>query len=230
MQCIKEIIDLKPRYKIFQLIKKYPGLHQKAIIKKSNYSEGTVRYHLDYFEKKELVSVSLTDKYKRYYVKDLISQKEKELLNVLRKKIPQNITLYIMIYMAGSRVKISRSLEIHPKLVEYHLKNLVEAGVLKQIDTEKGIIKIQTKFETISKEFKISNNEVLYTLKDFYEIYNFFIKYSSNFIDKKLINDCLDWIDFLSDTVFPNKRKSTKSQIDKIENVLYNVFPHPYYS
>ena len=55
MESVESIIELKTRHLIYQIISKYPGMHLRGIIKKSKLSEGTVRYHLQYLKRKDLI-------------------------------------------------------------------------------------------------------------------------------------------------------------------------------
>jgi len=227
MESVKNIIELKTRHSIYQIISKYPGLHLRGIIKKSKLSEGTVRYHLQYLKKKELIQTNSEDGYSRFYAKGEIGNKDKELMGVLRKENPKFIILSLLFNMAVSRAKLSKDLEESPKVIEYHLKRLVDAGLIKKVEVENGLVHVDHR-EVKIKEYQNVTNEVVYILSDYLSINDFFIVNKNWFFDKvtcELIKISID----LEKNVPPKKMKSFETGLDEAIDNFYEIFPHPYY-
>lgn len=103
----RNIFDLEQRRRIYNFILKNPGLHQREISRQMNIPFSTLRYHLKYLEKQNLLSLKNFEGNYKYFVNYKINQKEKELLNILRKEIPRRIILCIIYKrcMFANRIK-----------------------------------------------------------------------------------------------------------------------------
>ena len=86
-------LDLERRKRIFNYILKYPGLHLQDLIRRLNLSNGTVRYHLKYLEKRGLITTRANDGYVRIYVSNNIGEKQKIMIHLLRQDTPRNTRL-----------------------------------------------------------------------------------------------------------------------------------------
>jgi DNA-binding transcriptional ArsR family regulator len=227
MESVENIVELKTRHLIYQIISKYPGMHLRGIIKKSKLSEGTVRYHLQYLKRKGLIKNDCDENYIRFYIRDQIGNKDKELMGVLRKEIPKFIILSLLFNMAVSRAKLSKDLEKSPKVIEYHLKTLVDAGLIKKAKPVNGVVHVNHR-EVKIKEYQSVTNEVVYVLSDYSSINDFFIVNKKWFFDKvtcELINISID----LEKNKPPKKMKSFDTRLDETIDNFYEIFPHPYH-
>ena len=92
----------------------------------------TFLYHLRFLEKQGLIIIKTTEGYKRIYASQHIGTKEKEILNLLRKKLPQQILLYMILTTACSQIELSEELEKKPATISYHLNTLTEIGLNEQ--------------------------------------------------------------------------------------------------
>ena len=90
----ENILKLETRQKIYRYIDKNPGLHLREIQRKTNIPYGTLKHHLKYLEKHNLIKTKSENGYKRYTVSYKLSKKEKEILNLLRQEVPRYILIY----------------------------------------------------------------------------------------------------------------------------------------
>ena len=76
-------------------------------------------------------------------------------------------------------------------------------------------------------EYDPKVNEKIYILKNYEEIYQFFIRFNKSFLENKTAVDCFNWLDFLSKENFPDKTKST-DRVDLFFDKMFDIFPNPY--
>ena len=89
----EKILDLKTRKTIYNFILKYPGLHLRQLYRSFDNPESTVRYHIDYLEKRGFIIKKAEKGYIRFFVTDKIGKEEKILLTLLRNETSRNIIL-----------------------------------------------------------------------------------------------------------------------------------------
>lgn len=234
----KNILELKIRQDIYGFINKNPGLHLREISRKMNILLITIRYHLKYLEKQGLIETKSLDGFKRYYVTNKFSTKEKEIINLLRQEVPRKILLYMGFFLFCSQIKISKEFRKHPSTIDFHLKKLKKLGIIEEVYEKE--IKIRIEDDIIIKQDKM-RNERTYMFKDMEvlnAIYKFLIICKNSFSDKDAINDL-----FIIQKEILNRSKKDvikgKSHIYKkvntldcaLDNVLKfysEVFPNPY--
>ncbi|MBD3226659.1 MAG: winged helix-turn-helix transcriptional regulator [Candidatus Lokiarchaeota archaeon] len=122
-----EIRDL-----IYDLILKNPGLHLSKIAELLNMRISHVEYHLKYLEKKgNVVSIRRNSYYKRYYIKHSgFDEKDKKLIEVLRKELPLKIIIYLLKNSNAKYGDIQEYLDISAPLLSYHLNKLVKKDII----------------------------------------------------------------------------------------------------
>lgn len=227
MSKIENVIELRSRQKIYDTIKKFPGLHLRELIRKVGYSNGTVRYHLKYLKKRELIIEKIQDNYKRYFVSDEISSIEKELMGFIRQKIPRYIIINIMFNMAASRTKISSDLEESPEVVGYHLQKLYDAGIIKKAKVENGYISFNDA-KVKYKEYNAKTSEVVYILSDYPKINDFFI-IKKDWFEDAITAELIKYSIELEKNIPPKKLRSFETSLNEIIELLKDIFYNPYW-
>ena len=105
MEKRKDILKLEKRREIYNFITKYPGLHMREISRRMKIPMGSLKYHLIYLKKLDII-VSINNKgYERFYIKQKVGRKEKQIINLLRQEIPKRIILLLTIPGPGERYK-----------------------------------------------------------------------------------------------------------------------------
>ena len=118
------ILELKARRGIYDFIQKFPGLHTREISRRMNTPFSTLQYHLRYLEKRELIKSKADGKYNRYYVSFQFGKKQKDILDIVRKKTPCSIIFYLLSFVVGTQADVSKSLRKHKTTVDFHLKKM----------------------------------------------------------------------------------------------------------
>ena len=134
-----EYLDLKTRGDIYNFVTQEPGLHPDEISKKMNIPQDSINYHLGYLKKLGVLAEISDDEYVRYYVAKKISEREKEMLHLLRQDVPLKIIMFLLINPEASWMSISRHLKRHPKTVSFHLKKLIAADAVETIPNGREI-------------------------------------------------------------------------------------------
>ena len=222
----QDLLKLNMRRDIFQFVLKYPGLHLRELSREMKLPYSTLEYHVNYLRKRELIVAKSEGKYQRFYVKGEVSNGEKDMMQLIRKDTPQKIVLLLLFTTCSSRKELSDNLEKHPTTIEFHLKKLMELGVVEEARVgEEGIYTNYRVTKIVAK--KPMNNEKFYLLKDPYYIYDLFITYKEKLLDDGLVGSILELFEF----TWPSEPKKVQTDNDE-EKFLKNItdiFPHPYH-
>ena len=240
-----DFLTLKVRRKIYNLILNNPGLHLRGISRKLKLPKTSLRHHLRYLEKNKLIITNYENRYKRHYISDNPSQKEKNIIALLRQEVPRHILIYLLFCIWGSKMELSRELEKYPSTIEFHMKKLKKAKLIRIDPIYKGKI-IQKKYVTnhnnerkeIIKNYIINrsrtSNEIIYTIDEEAEttIYNMLIICKKSFFDQDAINFLIKNSKKRIVEKKPHPYKIVNGQkeaIDKIIEKYYDIFPNPYH-
>ena len=226
-----KILNLKNRKKLYDFILKYPGVHLRKIIKELNFSEGTTRYHIEYLVKHNLIVKQNSDGFSRYYISDTETLKNKNLTPYIRNENSRAVIIYFFCFVCGSIKTISNVLEKDKKDVSKYIKELIKADIIEIAPVKDGLA--TTSFIRCKKmSYAPSLNEKIYRLKNPYELYDFIISYKGRFLDEGITDDILSYLDWLHKE---NKRRpvkirnANKNAFNEIEEIVFEIFPHPYY-
>ena len=225
----EEALDLKTRRSIYHFVYRYPGLHFRELCRKLHIPRSTLSYHLKYLEKRGLLITKSEGKYTCYYVSNNIGNDQKKVLPLLRREVPRNIILYLLTISCASQIELSKSLEKHPTTIEFHLKKLLDIGIIEPAPVDNKKVYIKYDGLKIVERAPIGK-EIIYRLKDPYSIYDSVILYKKKSSDKNFCNIPITQFKFWSTFDKPKtKSKSFQRSIDAFEEMIYEIFPHPYH-
>lgn len=133
---INRLLELEVRRRIYEFVKKHPGLHLREISRKLNLSQVLTEYHLSVLIKNELVIALEIEHYKRYYPQGkigngvLIEPDTKLKLSLLRKRVPLLIVLYLIENDIGTVTELSKNINVSPSTISYHITRMVNLKIL----------------------------------------------------------------------------------------------------
>jgi len=222
------LLELKTREQIYDFIHKYPGLHLREILRKLDLSDGTIRYHLKYLEKHDIIIKKIEDGYSRFYATNDVSNGNKKILQLMRKQVPRNIMLYLLTSTYASQKNLSDELAKTPSTIKFHLKKLIEMKIIEEATKGKGFI--FTKYKKVKKMgYTPQGREIVYMLKNPYLIYDLFVCYKNKLFDNGTTGEMLDLFDWLASYEEKPKRiKDKKKSAKDVEDLLYELFPLPF--
>ncbi len=134
-----EALELETRKKIYETVKKFPGLHLRELARQLGLSVPLVDYHLNFLEKYGIVTGISDEQYRRFYPKDpigavektdVLSSDEKRIVALLRQRIPLQIVLFIMKKGSAQHKEMVPVMGISPSTLSHHLNKLQRRGVL----------------------------------------------------------------------------------------------------
>jgi DNA-binding transcriptional ArsR family regulator len=224
----KDTLKIKNREEIFNFIDKYPGIHLRMIFNKLDISDGTIRYHIKYLLRKNLIFSYRKDGYTRYYVNNNDNIKNKAVLSYLRNENTRAIIVFFYYFNCGSLTTISKTLDKDKKDISNHLKRLIKDGIIEQAPVEKSYVFPSYKNGKKMK-YVPSNAEKMYRLKYPYELYELLIVLRDNFLDDGSARETIDLLKWLYNRNFPTILQNSKETYKRIEEVLLDICPHPYH-
>ncbi len=143
----EDTLALETRRNIYTLILTYPGLHEREMARKLQMSLSTLDYHLHYLEKREIIVSKKDGRYTRYFVSRKIGAQDKRTISLLRQKTPRNIVLFLLLNPKALHKEICNEIKKSPSTISFHLKKLIDAGIISAISIGRG-----TAYEVINAE------------------------------------------------------------------------------
>jgi len=125
-----EDIVLENRRSIYRYIGNHPGSHLRKISRELDMKMGTLRYHLDYLEKKELLTSRKEANLKVYFQAKKIGFKHRNISPLLQQKRFRDIALVIIDAPGSSHRTISGKLQIKPSTLSKYMKILEDRRVV----------------------------------------------------------------------------------------------------
>lgn len=131
-------LDQDVRRGVYDHVKEYPGLHLSQIARGVDLTTNHVKYHLRVLEKNDLVTSIRQDGYWRFFAKEngtpltreTVDNNEKQILSLLRKPVPLQITMYLLEHGEANNKGIADAVDVSPSTSHYHLQTMREAGML----------------------------------------------------------------------------------------------------
>lgn len=128
--------ELDTRRRIYEQIKKSPGIHFREIERRLNVVVGNLQYHLQYLEKKKLIVASNDDDYVRYFAVDKnLNEKERKILSLLRRSSCRHILVQLLKNPDLNNKDLSSAVGLSPSTISWNLNKLVETGVIERKKT-----------------------------------------------------------------------------------------------
>lgn len=125
----KKVLELDTRRKIYEIVKKFAGIHFREIERKSGLPTGTVKYHLSYLVKTKLIKEEKDGNNIRYFPKTF-NPKNSILLGFLRQKTIRKILLFILEHNNCNHEQIVKEVGVSASTVSWHLKKLEQNNIV----------------------------------------------------------------------------------------------------
>ena len=129
-------LELDTRKRIFQLIESTPGVHFREISRRLDIPMGVVEYHIHYLMKKDMIISRKEGRYKRYYTEGKVGSRDKKVLAFLRKEVPRNIIMYIMLNPGARHRDLKKELSLSGSTLSFHLKKMIKKDIIREEDDD----------------------------------------------------------------------------------------------
>ncbi len=129
-------LELENRRRIYEQIRKSPGIHFRELERRLELVVGNLQYHLQYLEKKNLIRASNDEDYVRYFVKDRsLNENERKILSLLRRSGCRHILIQLLNNSDLNNKELSQAVGLSPSTISWNLNKLVEAGIIERKKT-----------------------------------------------------------------------------------------------
>ena len=119
------------RKKIYDCIRKNPGIHLRGIGKETDITLGTLRYHIGQLRRSHAIAVCEDRGYTHYFENSgTYSASQQTVLKHMRNDTTRKILAVLAAERFASRKDIAESLGIAGSTVTWHMKRLEEDGVI----------------------------------------------------------------------------------------------------
>lgn len=125
-------LELETRRRIYQHLQKFPGAHMREIGREVDIPMGTLEYHLHYLVKANLLTTRQDARYTRYFPTGELSRREKDVLAILRQKVPRQVAAHLLLQPGASHGQLLQHFALSASTLSFHLKKLVTAGIVSQ--------------------------------------------------------------------------------------------------
>lgn len=138
-----EALELEIRQRLYSIISRFPGLHYREIQRRTGIATGQLTYHLDYLKKVRLIKTANDGEYLRYYTNEQMCADERKILELSRQKSIRHILLHIIENDCCDHNSLVDSLDLSPSTVSWHLKKLLDSGIItKRTEGRRSIFSI----------------------------------------------------------------------------------------
>lgn len=124
-----EILEHERRGKIYEFIKKNPGLHFRELQRRLKVPLASLEYHLDYMVRKKVLLRESEGHYTRYYAEHL-DDEDKKILRSLRQRRLREVVLIILSKEKVKYCDILEDLKIPSSTLSFYLKYLCDRNVV----------------------------------------------------------------------------------------------------
>lgn len=138
---------LENRRLIFNFVSNNPGSHLRKISRDLNIHLSTLRYHLDYLEKKGLIICQNENNLKIYFASGKLDSKEKNLTHLLQQKRFRDVILAIIDASGSTSWQIAEKLSMKSSTISKYVNILEDRGIVyhEKIGREKRYYMIDEK-------------------------------------------------------------------------------------
>ena len=172
MEDLEEALVLDTRRKIYKTIESSPGLHFREIQRRTGMAIGSLQYHLEQLEKKNLIRAQKETKFIRYYAVRQTLIADKNLISLLRQDSVRKIVIFLLENKAVNNQKLSKAIGLSPSTTSWHMEKLLSTGVAEKRKRGRKTF------------FKISNPG---------EVASILVGYKKSFIDELVDNFAEVW-------------------------------------
>ena len=189
----KDIFQLENRRKLYNFILNNPGLHLRELSRRLKMKYFNLNYHINHLRKLDLVIIRKDDFYLRIYAKNKVSKEKKNIVNIIRKKTPRHILIFMCTYAITSQKELSDHLDKHPSSIKVHLEKLIDMNIIEKAETKNGLT--LTNHSSGRNVLRIpKNHEILYRIKDYKKIKKILYKHKKSLYQDKIFKTAIEYL------------------------------------
>ena len=125
----EKILALETRKKIYEIVRKNSGCHFREIERRSSIPHGTLKYHLNFLSRHNLIINKKENNNLRYFPKDFQTENI-QLLSFLRQTAPRKIILFLVLNEKSNNEEISKFVNLSQSTVSWHISKLAKDKII----------------------------------------------------------------------------------------------------
>ena len=94
---MEDALAIEARRRIYDLLLASPGIYFRELQRELDAPTGALEYHLNYLETKGMILASKGKGHTRYFVKESLSQREREVIGALRNKNDRAVLMHLLV-------------------------------------------------------------------------------------------------------------------------------------
>lgn len=123
--------ELETRKKIFDVIRRSPGIHLRELERSADIVLGNLQYHLHYLEKNRIITSLREGHHVRYFVQDkALDADDMNILSFLRTKACRHILIKLLEVPDMNNKELSSVIRLSPSTVSWHMNKLIAANIV----------------------------------------------------------------------------------------------------
>lgn len=119
--------------RVLQYIEQNPGCHLRQIKRELDMSMGTVQYHLNLLEKMGRIASERHNLHRFYFPIGIFESNERNVLKILNQDTAREILMFILERKNPTQTDIVGSVKISAASVNWHIKRLIDLGLISEI-------------------------------------------------------------------------------------------------
>ncbi|MEA3137214.1 MAG: hypothetical protein QOC71_1495 [Thermoplasmata archaeon] len=129
-----DLLEHPLRSQIFQVIQTNPGIHASGLARQVGAGWGTITHHLEKLEKGHLVAIRKVNNQKCFFENGgKVSRQDMAVIGAVKGDTAGDIASFVTSHPMTSQKQMAESLDLSPALVSFHVKKLVNLGVLDKV-------------------------------------------------------------------------------------------------
>lgn len=129
-----ELLEHPLRSQIFQVIQTNPGIHASGLARQVGVGWGTITHHLEKLEKGQLVATRKINNQKCFFEQGgKVSRLDMSVAGAVKGDTVSDIAGFVLGHPMTSQKDMADALGLSPALVSFHVKKLVNLGVLDKV-------------------------------------------------------------------------------------------------
>lgn len=128
-----DLLEHKVRSQIYDLIRASPGINVSELARRLDIAWGTATHHLHKLRAEKLVGIRTVGHQKCYFPNGgAFTPREMDVLSVTKSPTTRRVAQFLVEGGARSHQEIAHGLALSPALVSFHMRKLLEAGIVER--------------------------------------------------------------------------------------------------
>ncbi len=116
--------------RVYDQIKKHPGIHLRKMCRDLGLAMGDVQYHLNQLEKEGAVNSTRHGLYRHFYATGFFAENQGLVVGALAQETPRELLLQIIAMPGMNQEELANALRLSPPTISWNMKRLVELGLV----------------------------------------------------------------------------------------------------